>query len=319
MTMMINYYSELSTEPALVDDYKLVMPYTFNDILECKNVNMDQIDKDWKSLCDFDGLSNPRKFCGSKIIYQAQLKNMLNCVRGNKGYRKLEDWFETPELANELWRQTIQRNRRKKGNKSSPTDVYECHRLNNGAIVSFKPSTAKYIYKLFNATNVLDPTAGWGGRMLGALSLGISYTGYDTNENMKLSYSKMRCMANGFTTPVQMNWMSCLDGDFTDKDYDIVLTSPPYSNMELYEGMNPWSSDEDFYETFMLPLMNKLFVETACPICINMSPKMYKDLTTKYDFNECDSKIDLRQQLGKQYKTKSQDYIYVWNAGGILL
>ena len=313
MTMMLNYYSGLSTEPTLADDYKLVMPYTFNDILKCKDFTQEQLDKDWKSLCDFDGLSNPRKFCGSKIIYQAQLKNMLNCVRGNKGYRKLEDWFETPELANELWRQTVQRNRRNKGNKSSPTDVYECHRLNNGAIVSFKPSTAKYIYKLFNATNVLDPTAGWGGRMLGAMSLGIDYTGWDTNLNMKSSYSKIRncCEYTGIS---HINWESCFDGDFSRYEYDLVLTSPPYSNMEIYEGMSPWANDDDFYQTFMLPLMTKLFIETTCPICINMSPKMYKALTTTYGFNECDSKIDLRQQLGKQYKTKSQDYIYVWRS-----
>ena len=32
----------------------------------------------------------------------------------------------------------------------------------------------------------------------------------------------------------------------------------------------------------------------------------------KYGCPECDEKIDLRQQLGQQYKTKSQDYIYVW-------
>ena len=26
-----------------------------------------------------------------------------------------------------------------------------------------------------------------------------------------------------------------------------------------------------------------------------------------------DSQVDLRQQMGKNYATKSQDYIYVWN------
>ena len=68
--------------------------------------------------------------------------------------------------------------------------------------------------------------------------------------------------------------------------------------------------------------MEKLFLECKCPICINMSPKMYEDLTKwrnvgKYLCEErlipcCDEKIDLRQQMGKQFKTKSQDYIYVW-------
>ena len=37
-----------------------------------------------------------------------------------------------------------------------------------------------------------------------------------------------------------------------------------------------------------------------------------EDMIKKYNVRPCDHKVDLRQQLGKQYKTKSQDYIYVW-------
>tara|TARA_R110000782_G_scaffold96722_3_gene181318 strand:- start:21 stop:965 length:945 start_codon:yes stop_codon:yes gene_type:complete len=312
MNAMINYYSGLSTEPTLADDYKLIMPYTFEDCLNCKNHSKEKLAKNYESLVRFNALTNQNKFCGNDIIYKYQLANMLNCRRGRPDYKTLEEWFSTPEYANELWRQTLQRNRRKKATIPSPTDVYECHRLNNGAIVSFKPATAKYIYKRFNATNVLDPCAGWGGRMLGALSLGISYTGYDTNVKMKLPYSQMRCVASGFTTPVFMNWYSCLDGDFTDKEYDLILTSPPYANVELYEGMTPWKNSDDFYKTFMVPLMDKLFTETNCPICINMSPVMYDAMVKRYGLKECDESIDLRQQLGKKYKTVSQNYIYVW-------
>ena len=39
---------------------------------------------------------------------------------------------------------------------------------------------------------------------------------------------------------------------------------------------------------------------------------MYKKLTEKYNYQACDFTEDLRQNLGKQYKTKSQDYIYIW-------
>lgn len=289
------------------------MPYTFDDILKCKDFTDEELAKDWDSLVKFDALTNPRKFCGSKIIYKYQLANMLKCRRGRPDYKTLEEWFSTTESANELWRQTIQRNRRKKAIIPSPTDVYECHRLNNGAIVSFKPSTAKYIYKLFDAENVLDPCAGWGGRMLGAMSLNINYTGYDTNKNMREAYTNMITSQESFQSNISMNWVDCLLGDFTKDNYDLVLTSPPYSNMEIYEGMTPWQNDDDFYKRFMCPLMAKIGWETECPICINMSPKMYKDLTTKYGIVPCDEAIDLRQQLGKQYKTKSQDYIYVWN------
>jgi hypothetical protein len=289
------------------------MPYTIDDILNCKDVDEGALNRDWINLNNFDALSNPRKFCGNRIIYKYQLKNLLNCRRGSKNYKTIHEWFEDPELRQKLWEQTVKRNRRDKCPFPSATDVYECHRINNGAIVPFKSSTAKYIYKRFGATNVLDPTAGWGGRMLGAMSLGISYTGYDTNINMKEAYEKMYEFS---CSDKIMNWTDCLKGDFTEEPYDLVLTSPPYSNMEMYEHMDGWKSDHDFYTTFMMPLMDKLFKETNCPICINISPKMYHTLTSSvgpYNLRECDEQIDLRQQLGKQYKTKSQDYIYIWN------
>ena len=287
------------------------MPYTFAEVLSCKDKPQD-LPKDWENLKAFDGLTNPRKFCGSKIIYYFQFKNLLRCRRDTKGYKTLEEWFATPELKEELWKEVVRRRVDETHPNPRPVDVYETHRLNKGAIVPFKSSTAKYIYTLFGAQNVLDPTAGWGGRMLGASSMGIQYTGIDTNIQMMEAYRGMR--DHGFTENCEMIWKSCLDVDFSAKPYDLVLTSPPYANMELYEHMTPWESADAFYRDFMLPLMEKLFKETTCPICINMSPKMYKVLTTKYQHPVCEKQIDLRQGLGKQWKTKSQDCLYVWRA-----
>ena len=307
------------------------MPYTFKDILACKDISEEDVKKDWDNLCKFDGLTNPRKFCGNPIIYKYQFQNLLNCKRGTKGYKTLEEWFSDDKLKEELWELTIKINRRDKALYPSATDVYECHRKCKGSIVAFKASTAKYIYKLFEAKNVLDPTAGWGGRMLGAMSLGINYTGIDTNINMKEAYWNMMSIGDPWSQSkgdsldvhlalyngkykMEMIWKSCFDVDFSVGDYDLVLTSPPYDNMEIYEHSELYDNKKNrYYEDFLIPLMNKLLDETKCPVCINISPKIYKTLTKKYHFPECDGKIDLRQQLGKQYKTKSQDYIYVWN------
>lgn len=288
------------------------MPYSFQEVLQCKTITETQLNNDFKSLQKFDGLTNPRKFCGNKILYHYQMENLLECRREGKKWKKLSEWFSDPVLKEKLWKDTIKRNRRKNAIYPSPSDVYECHRLNNGSIVFFKSSTAKYIYKKFGATNVLDPTAGWGGRMLGASSLDIKYTGYDTNINMKEAYSNME--RDGFSTDKQkMIWEDCLTADFTKVDPDLVLTSPPYANLELYEHMDGWKNDDDFYKSFMVPLMEKLFNETKCPICINVSPKMYKTMVEKYNIPVCEFQIDLRQQLGgKKFKGESQDYIYCW-------
>lgn len=288
----------------------LSCPFTLQDILNAKDISSEKVQKDYQSLKDFDALTNPRKFCGNKTIYKYQMKNLLNCRRGNKGYTTLEEELNDPELNKELWRQTLQRNRRDKS-PANATDVYECHRINRGAIVPFKSSTAKYIYKMFNAKNVLDFTAGWGGRLLGASSLGIQYTGIDTNINLKEGYDNM--IKDLDIKNCHMFYEDCLSFPFDMIDPDLILTSPPYSNMEIYEHMDAWKSDYHFNTTFMIPLLKKIDEETCCRVCINISPKMYKDLIKKYNVRECDSKIDLRQQLGQQYKTKSQDYIYIWD------
>ena len=287
------------------------MPYTIDDILGCKTCDEKTLRNDYKSLVKFDALTNPRKFCGNKIIYHYQLLNLLNCRRDGKNYKTLMEIFADDELREKLWKDTVKRNRRDKAPYPNPTDVYECHRINTGAIVPFKASTAKYIYKKFNATSVLDFTAGWGGRLLGASSLGIKYTGYDTNINLKKGYDDMMELLN--IQNCEMRWKSSHGEDFSDVEYDLVLTSPPYVNMELYENMTPFESDAKFYNEFLIPLMNSAFdgMKVGGHMCINISPKMY-DALMKHGFRECDDKIDLRQQLGQQYKTKSQDYIYVW-------
>lgn len=289
------------------------MPYTIEEVLACKDITQEMVWKDYLNLKAFPADTNPRKFCGNKTIYQYQFKELLKCRRDTKNYKTIEEWFADPELKEKLWQDSVKRNRRDKVPYPSPTDVYECHRINNGAIVPFKASTAKYLYKRFNATSVLDPTMGWGGRMLGATSLGINYIGFDTNIDLRPGYENMIEELN--LENVKLFWETSLNEDIIKTlDYDMVLTSPPYVNLELYQHMTPWETDEQFYKEFLIPLIllcNKYLNDMGVN-CWNMSPKMYKQLTETYGFPHAHQQIDLRQQLGKQFKTKSQDYTYVW-------
>jgi hypothetical protein len=289
------------------------MPYTFEEIVNCKNFTIEEIKKDYKSLCNFDAKQNPRKLCGNKTIYQYQFRELLKCRRDSSGYKILEEWFSDPELKEKLWNDALKRNRNPKSPYPSPADIYECHRINNGAIVMFKPSTAKYLYKKFEAKSVLDPTMGWGGRLIGATSLGIKYTGFDTNVDLKIGYEKMIEDLN--FENVKLFWETSLNEDIIKNlEYDMVLTSPPYINLELYENMSPWKNEDEFYNDFLIPLMTLCYkyLKDGGVNCWNISPKMYKNLTEKYGYSLCDTQEDLRQSLGQKMKTKSQDYTYVW-------
>jgi len=286
------------------------MPYTIEDIRACKDISFQKVEKDYRNLIKFNADTNPRKFCGNPTLYYYQYRNLLKCKR-EKG-KTIEEIFSNDDTKQKLWKDTIKRNRRDKDPTCSATDVYECHRINTGAIVFFKASTAKFIYKKFNAKSVLDPTAGWGGRLLGASSLNITYTGFDTNINLKTGYDRM--IKDLDIKNCRMIYNDILRADLSNIKYDLVLTSPPYINMELYEHMTPFKNDDIFYNEFLIPMLDKCYkyLQLGGHMAINISPKMFKSLM-KLGYRKPDEEIDLRQQLGKQYKTKSQDYIYIWN------
>ena len=292
---------------------------TINDIENHKTISTRELQKDLENLRRFDATENRNNFYGNPFLYHFQFKNLLNCRR-EKGKTIYHIWYD-PEEQKKLIENTRKRNR---GGRTAAGNVYECFRINLGSIVMFKSTTAKYLYKKYGASHVLDPTAGWGGRMLGAWALDIDYTGIDTNLELQPAYDGMIDFLNKEqeldtelfetqTSQLKMIFESCLDVDFSEIPYDMVLTSPPYINLELYEHMDPWQSDELFYKDFFLPLFEKCLkhIKPGGNVCFNISPKMYED-ALKHGLPECDSEENLLQQLGQQKGKKKQDKIYIW-------
>lgn len=191
------------------------------------------------------------------------------------------------------------------------TRFFEVYRRCTGAVVFFKPTIAINVYKQVRATAVLDPCAGWGGRLLGAAAIGIPYTGIDTNATLKPSYDAMVAALNIKNTTVL--WTDALSVDFSEIDYDCVLTSPPYINLEVYPGMPPFSSDDDFYNKFLIPLINKCraHIRRAGHVCFNISPPMYEALTTTYGYEKCSLEVPMLQQKVRD-KDKG-DKVYCWS------
>lgn len=286
---------------------------TIEDIENHKLITDDELRRDIDNLIAFQATNNVNNFFGNPFQYHFQLKNLLQCRREN-GDTIYDVWNDK-----EKWSKLIDSTRKRdRGGRTAAGNVYEAFRANTGSIVLFKATAAKYLYRKYGATSVLDPTAGWGGRMLGAWALGIDYTGFDTNLEMMVAYNDMYeflCdnYVRLFEPKIRMVWQDCLSYDFSTIEYDFVLTSPPYVNMELYQHMSPWESDEQFYTEFFIPLKSKCMkhIKPGGHVCFNISPKMYDD-ALKYGLNPCDKEEDLIQQLGQQKGKKKQDKIYIW-------
>ena len=293
---------------------KHIEDVTIEQIEQHKIISEQELNKDLENLYGFDASENRNNFFGNPFLYHYQFKNLIKCHR--EGGDTIYDIYNSKEKWDKLIESARKRNR---GGRTAAGNVYECFRINLGSVVMFKSTTAKYLYQKYNATSVLDPTAGWGGRMLGAWALGIDYTGIDTNTNMKPAYDSMIEVLDNKTPAIfekpdlQMIWQSALDVDFSKLDYDFVLTSPPYVNLEIYEHMEPWESDEKFYTEFFIPLWQKCIdnIKQGGTICFNISPKMYDDAVS-FGLPVCEDEEDLKQQLGQQTGKKKQDKIYIW-------
>ena len=290
---------------------------TLSDIENHKQLTRKQLNKDLSNLRSCQADTNSNNFYGNPTLYHFQFKNLLKCQR-EKGKTLYTVWAD-PEQKEKLLDQTRLRNR---GGRTAAGNIFECFRINTGSIVMFKSTTAKYLYKKYNATSVLDPTAGWGGRLLGAWALDIDYVGIDTNTELKPAYDDMIEYTTNYnssdffefnTGTQRMIWDNCLSVDFSKINYDFVLTSPPYINMELYEHMTPWASKAAFYTDFFMPLWRKCIAhcQPGGHVAFNISPKMFAE-AADYGLPQPDITEDLLQQLGQQTNTKKQDKTYIW-------
>ena len=64
---------------------------------------------------------------------------------------------------------------------------YSYFKMYHGSICIFKPLIAMQIYDIYKPQSVLDPTMGWGGRLVGAGAANVPhYIGIDNNEKLNL-------------------------------------------------------------------------------------------------------------------------------------
>ena len=116
--------------------------------------------------------------------------------------------------------------------------------------VNFSPLVARYLYEKYLPKSggiVYDPCSGWGGRLMGSITSkkNINYIGCDVNSNIfqTRSYERIGEFIEenlGVKSTFKVHQISSTRFNETDdyKTYkgkvDLILTSPPYFNLEQY-------------------------------------------------------------------------------------
>jgi len=124
----------------------------------------------------------------------------------------------------------------------------------------FRPQLAKMIVTNFRSKRVFDPCAGWGGRMLGSVSAGAEYVAFEPNTETYNGLLKLATFL-GIDSKVRIIKDSALEMNNYDIGlFDIVLTSPPYYDLEIYsheltQSINNCDNYNNWVESFLIPLV----------------------------------------------------------------
>ena len=213
----------------------------------------------------------------------------------------------------------------------TPHCVVSKYSYRSSRAYNFPPNIAHYIYEKYGGDRVLDFCAGFGGRLLGFWKSKVKeYTGIDPNKN--IPYEKFinwvrendnyrKKIINIIRKPAEdVNYINL--GKF-----DLIFTSPPYFNLEIYSDDENQSSSR--YKTYNSWINNFLFtvleksIETLNKggyLAINIknikTPKKYNIADDMNEYlkskNELEWIENIAFSIPNKSNHKSEEYIYLY-------
>ena len=249
---------------------------------------------------------------GNKVVNKYTLIERLNTT-SKKGINFYDIWKNKNTLKNVPSTKKILEYYH---NKNYP-EIKAWFRISNlyySSISIFKPLIAMDIYCKYNPTSILDFTMGWGGRLVGACALDITkYIGIDSNTNLKLPYQHLsKFLSKHSKTDIQLYFQDALTIDYSKLNYDMVFTSPPYYDIELYGNNTQVKSKEKWNTDFYIPIFEITFkyLKKNGNYCLNIPEEIYKNVAKKV-LGKYTTKIIL-PKAKRTAEEKYHEYIYVW-------
>lgn len=197
-------------------------------------------------------------------------------------------------------------------NKHHIVRARHAYKLYFGNPTIFRPITTIHVlHQLPECKTLLDPTMGWGGRAVGASIVGLrKYIGIDLNQNLLNPYSKLvEFLRERSNTEYQLMFRDCLEVDYLALEYDGILTSYPYYNIERYSHYKQYNTKREMNEGFYKPLTTKIYegLKVGGFMALNVSPEIYEYIRTF--MGDCILEIPI---LCRNRTTKYREYVYVW-------
>ena len=139
---------------------------------------------------------------------------------------------------------------------------------------TFKPKLEKFFIEFFNARKILDLSSGWGDRLIGAMASDIDcYHGFDPNPCLHPNYKNIIKTFKNYQ--VNKNAVYIIkkqpfeNAVLKTNYYDLMMTSPPYFTMEIYDNEPATSmtqsisnihSEKEWFDKFLMVWIDKIYI-----------------------------------------------------------
>jgi len=185
---------------------------------------------------------------------------------------RIQCTFKNRQSPLEYWnknRQSILASLKNKHQQSTIHNLQEEIYIRNKPCNNFRISVCLEVLNLFKPKKWLDISAGWGDRLLSALLYAQlntqfqMYCGVDPNPCLHPYYQEM---IQTFTTTKKANYILIQDGFETaklpDTKFDLVFSSPPFFDLEIYSKANAnslvkYKGEDGWFNGFLMPSLNK--------------------------------------------------------------
>lgn len=269
------------------------------------NVNAEYLNREWGSLVS---LKTESIWKDSNILRQIHIgdsiyKTLMPHIAEakSKGMSPL-DLFNSFSLLRDVINRTL------KSKKSVlPSFLYDSLFFHARGVSGFPCGIAKALVGKFSKEGdiVVDPCAGWGGRLLGTVSSNRKYVGFEPWDKTVLGLNKIAKFVG------RENDVSVFHSEFdrlkAPKSCDLILTSPPYMDFEVYGK----SVDKVSWLTLMKDIFE--YAEEALKVngCLLLNlPKYLKEILPKTSLFE--QPVVYWFSSSRKRDTTKAEVIYVW-------
>ncbi len=198
-------------------------------------------------------------------------------------------------LNDEIFMKVIKR-RLSMGTYISDSGILKMLKLYSGvqAVSNFRPTAAAAIYQRYAPNGVVwDMSAGWGGRLLGAVKAGVkTYCGTDPSNKTYIGLLDLKSFLSKKTdTKIMIENIGSEDFTPLKGMVDFCFTSPPYFDLEKYadewtQSYNRFNNKEIWVEGFLRKTIENCYygLKNGKHMAINIAdPKKKKDISLEIE------------------------------------